>query len=271
MDLLNNLYLNDILYTIAQDLLVPVVVMLLGFILFSIYTVGSVIIEAIVERRHYRAAIPELIARVDAAQMDQLAGVIDRSGLLRDQKDDLDELVAYMYLPEDAHTEVAKRLMANLSQTYEKPIGRTDMVAKIGPMLGLMGTLIPLGPGMIALGNGDVSTLSSSLLVAFDTTIAGLATAAICIVVSKVRQRWYSDYLVSMEALFNSIIEKARNLHISGYKFEVSVYQYDKAGHKAKKKELRRADSEVDDVPLPTMPAFDPAATQAVSSGEAGR
>lgn len=42
-------------------------------------------------------------------------------------------------------------------------------------MLGLLGTLIPLGPGIIALGQGDTQTLSTSLLTAFDTTIAACA------------------------------------------------------------------------------------------------
>lgn len=55
-------------------------------------------------------------------------------------------------------------------------------------MLGLLGTLIPLGPGIIALGQGDTQTLSTSLLTAFDTTIAGLCAAAVCLVVTTLQQ-----------------------------------------------------------------------------------
>ena len=58
-------------------------------------------------------------------------------------------------------------------------------------MFGLMGTLIPLGPGLIALGQGDTKTLSDSLLIAFDTTIAGLVAGAIAYVVSGIRKSWY--------------------------------------------------------------------------------
>ena len=79
--------------------------------------------------------------------------------------------------------------------------------AKIGPMLGLLGTLIPLGPGIIALGQGDTITLSSSLLTAFDTTIMGLIAAAIAIVISTIRTRWYTDYMSILETLMECILE----------------------------------------------------------------
>lgn len=41
---------------------------------------------------------------------------------------------------------------------------------QLGPILGLLGTLIPLGPGLAALGSGDIVTLAEALTVAFDTT-----------------------------------------------------------------------------------------------------
>lgn len=58
------------------------------------------------------------------------------------------------------------------------------MIAKLGPMFGLLGTLIPLGPGIVALGQGDTVTLSESMNVAFDTTIAGVISAAVASVIS---------------------------------------------------------------------------------------
>ena len=62
------------------------------------------------------------------------------------------------------------------------------MIAKLGPMFGLLGTLIPLGPGIVALGQGDTATLAGSLGVAFDTTIVGVISAAVACVISNVRR-----------------------------------------------------------------------------------
>ena len=82
------------------------------------------------------------------------------------------------------------------------------MIAKLGPMFGLLGTLIPLGPGIIALGQGDTVTLSKSLLTAFDTTVAGLICAAVALVISVIRKRWYSEYMADTETVIECILEE---------------------------------------------------------------
>ena len=73
---------------------------------------------------------------------------------------------------------------------------------------GLLGTLIPLGPGIVALGQGDTVTLSESMNVAFDTTIAGVISAAVASVISHIRKRWYNDDMVSLETLMEAVLEE---------------------------------------------------------------
>ena len=79
-------------------------------------------------------------------------------------------------------------------------IGRADVLARIGPMLGLMGTLIPLGPGLAALGDGNVTVLAQAVTVAFDTTVMGLLVGVLAFVVSRLRRRWYEELLDTLEA-----------------------------------------------------------------------
>ena len=81
----------------------------------------------------------------------------------------------------------------------KKRIERADFITRISPMLGLMGTLIPLGPGLAALGDGDVKRLSTAMLVAFDTTVLGLLAGMIGFVISRLRRRWYDNALTFME------------------------------------------------------------------------
>lgn len=238
MEFLESLYLTGVMHTISSDLLIPVVILLLALVIYALYTIGAIIVEAAVERRRYRAHIPELVARLDAASYEELGDVIEDSGLLRSQKDDLDELVSYLYLPEDARTEVAKRLLANEARDYRKLVNRTATMAKITPMLGLMATLIPLGPGVVALGSGDTQILSDSLNTAFDGTVVGLVTAVVCLIVTGVRKGWYDDYLISMEAAFNTLLEKAEGLHAQGFEFPREVYSYNKSGRRAKKRSI---------------------------------
>jgi hypothetical protein len=78
-------------------------------------------------------------------------------------------------------------------------IERADLLARIGPMLGLMGTLIPLGPGIAALGRGEVQALAASVSVAFDTTVLGLLAGVIGFALGRLRRRWYDQLLDRME------------------------------------------------------------------------
>lgn len=82
----------------------------------------------------------------------------------------------------------------------KRRIERSDFMARIAPMLGLMGTLIPLGPGLSALGEGDLSVLTTAMSVAFDTTVLGLFVGIIGFVIGRVRRRWYEAILTQMEA-----------------------------------------------------------------------
>ncbi|BBB30865.1 MotA/TolQ/ExbB proton channel family protein [Neptunomonas japonica] len=68
---------------------------------------------------------------------------------------------------------------------------RTDLLARGGPILGLMGTLIPLGPGLTALSAGDIDILATALTVAFDTTVVGLLVGLFAYCISRIRRRWY--------------------------------------------------------------------------------
>ncbi|MEM7586260.1 MAG: MotA/TolQ/ExbB proton channel family protein [Acidobacteriota bacterium] len=78
-------------------------------------------------------------------------------------------------------------------------IERADLLARIGPILGLMGTLIPLGPGLAALGQGDLATLAAAVITAFDTTVLGLLAGLVGFVVGRWRRRWYGELLDDLE------------------------------------------------------------------------
>ncbi len=96
------------------------------------------------------------------------------------------------------------RLQLNASEEEVIELGRrrverADFFARVGPMLGLMGTLIPLGPGLAALSMGDVSQLAQAVTTAFDTTVLGLLIGIIGFVLGRLRRRWYDKVLAAVE------------------------------------------------------------------------
>jgi hypothetical protein len=80
-------------------------------------------------------------------------------------------------------------------------IERADILTRLSPMLGLMATLISLGPGLTALSNGNLDLLAEAMLTAFDTTVLGLAAGAIGFVIARLRRRWYDEALSRWEGV----------------------------------------------------------------------
>lgn len=81
--------------------------------------------------------------------------------------------------------------LVGLRQAGKRRIERADFITRIAPMLGLMGTLIPLGPGLAALGEGELTILTTAMTVAFDTTVIGLLAGIMGFVLGRMRRRWY--------------------------------------------------------------------------------
>lgn len=205
---LETVALKDVLHGMAQAMLVPTIIGLILLAGFTVYQIGSVIAEWLTERRRLRTRLPELLRRLDGAAGPELPEIIEDSGMLRRQKRAMGVLLDAQALPEETKVALARELLSAEEAHYARVVGRTDTVARIGPMLGLMGTLIPLAPGLTALAEGDVRVLSQSLMVAFDTTIVGLAAAAVCYVISKIRSRWYERYGVTLETVLSAVLER---------------------------------------------------------------
>ena len=200
--------LSEILHTIAQALMIPCLIILIILMAGAVWQIGDIVVEYIAERRKHKCDVPQLLRDVHTAGADGLAELIENSGLLRRQKKALLELAESRGLPKDTLTALAERLLATEEARNACTTSITDMIAKLGPMFGLLGTLIPLGPGIVALGQGDTVTLSESMNVAFDTTIAGVIAAAVASVISHIRKRWYNDDMVSLETLMEAVLEE---------------------------------------------------------------
>ena len=198
--------LQTVLRTIASAARIPVIVILIGFIAFSLFSIGWLIVEAFRERLHLKYHLPKLLDAMKE-DSDNLSDVIIGSGLLVRQKQALLELTRHPGFSVNMLESLADDLIEDEQAHYDRMLSVTNLVSKLAPMAGLLGTLIPLGPGIIALGQGDTLTLSESMLTAFDTTIAGLIAAGVCLVISTIRRRWYKKYMYDLETLVDCVVD----------------------------------------------------------------
>ena len=111
-----------------------------------------------------------------------------------------------------------ERLLQEYEAEAGRKLGNTRLLIKVGPMLGLMGTLIPLGPALLGLSAGNLEQLANNLVIAFTSTVVGLLIGAVSLTVASLRQRWYSQDMHDMEYMAELLMEKHNENKIHGQK-----------------------------------------------------
>ncbi len=197
---------------IAQSLQIPVIIFLVVFAFFAILTLGSLVSEYTSRKKVTPDALEKLIYSIsNATSSDELMNIIKNAKLYENQKVILVKILRADSLTNDTRETLARKLVEFEETKSAKTIERTDIVTRIGPTLGLMGTLIPMGPGLAALGAGDVNTLANAIIVAFDTTGVGIGAGAVGYIVSKIRRRWYEEDLSNLDALCDALLDKLKH------------------------------------------------------------
>ena len=205
-------FLTGSLDVISQSLTIPVLVILLIIVIISIITLGGLISEYTSRKKVPVGTVRDLIYDINsAASVDALQGVIEGAAIPKSQKKVLTEIASSSSLDKNTREALARKLVEYEEEKIDKSLQKTDIITRIGPTLGLMGTLIPMGPGLAALGAGDVNTLAQSLTVAFNTTIVGIGSGALCYVIGKIRSSWYDCYLSDLDALSDAVLDYMNN------------------------------------------------------------
>lgn len=89
--------------------------------------------------------------------------------------------------------------LARYELAVQRRLDRTRLLVRAGPAIGLMGTLIPLAPGLAALGDGDVALLAENLRDAFGATVIGLLVGTVAFALTLARTRMYTEDLTALE------------------------------------------------------------------------
>ncbi|MGC9517903.1 MAG: MotA/TolQ/ExbB proton channel family protein [Methanomicrobiales archaeon] len=204
--------LSGSLHVIAQSLLIPVIVGLLIFMIYAIISFGGMISEYTSRIKFNVTEIESVIRSIsNPASPEKVITVVEKSSMPQSYKDILINLASNSDIGEKSREALAKKLIENEELKAAKSLEKTDVVTRLGPTLGLMGTLIPMGPGLAALGAGDIQGLSEAIIIAFDTTVVGLAAGGVAYVISKIRRRWYEENLSNIETLTEAVLEVLNN------------------------------------------------------------
>jgi biopolymer transport protein ExbB/TolQ len=186
--------IGEALAEIASALRTPVLVLALLVLLIGAVETGRFITELWSRSRAGRGSLRVLVQQVlaDPAQASALA----RRAPSSFAADALVQIAAATLAGDGAGIEYA---LADYELAVERRLERTRILVRAGPALGLMGTLIPLAPGLAALGHGDVATLATDLRTAFAATTIGLLVGTVAFALTLTRTRLYTEDLTALE------------------------------------------------------------------------
>ncbi|WP_430817815.1 MotA/TolQ/ExbB proton channel family protein [Carboxylicivirga sp. RSCT41] len=184
--------ITKILYWISTGLLVPVIVLLLLFFGRAVILIGtfySMYMQKLKYNKHMRTVFDGLTHENVRAELnitpgsDKLLSAIYISKLMKS-------------LPDEIYYEKA---LSDFEIMCQKDLAGAQTLAKLGPILGLMGTLIPMGPALVGLASGDIASMASNMQVAFATTVIGLLIGAVGFIVLQVKRRWFAADINNLE------------------------------------------------------------------------
>jgi len=210
---MTNLYdvVVSLFYQLANAFFWPVAVALLALLAISLTDLGRVFFM-FWRRRHEPSSDLPAIARA-LAQSEMISGALDEVALspslrrfwakvearLRDTGSDANVDLWLEEVLQQEEIEVAGRL------------DRTRLFVRIGPMLGLSGTIIPLGPALHALLGGDMAGMVNHLVIGFGAVVCGLVMSGVSYFITLVRERWTRVELKEMENLCELVLRALRS------------------------------------------------------------
>ena len=183
-------FLKTFIYLISASLLYPVLLLLSVLCLYLIVCGGTFFAEWLERTRLHKCPpqdLPDLLANGDPSAV--VAHRVNRY---------IKSLLQVLHRNDGVEAAV-ENLLQQETLILRKSMDRLWLLVRVAPALGLIGTLIPMGTGLAALGQGDMTQLSADLVVAFTTTVAGLAVGTAAVVMYTIRRRWMEEDIKNME------------------------------------------------------------------------
>ena len=194
--------ISEILFWVANSLLIPDIIALLLLFVRSLLLVGSFYNHFITKQKNDKL-LNDLIQNLSAEKVENLKSILPQK----------DNSLYINYLrrllsrePSEAYSEY---LISNFETEADKDLSISKILAKIGPVLGLIGTLIAMSPALVNLSSGDVSGMAYNMQIVFATTVIGLVVSMAGLITLQFKQRWYSQESNHLFYISQILIEKS--------------------------------------------------------------
>ena len=183
---------TNILYWISTGLLIPVIALLLFGFVRALMLLGS-FFGMYIGRIKQEKKQQQLIESLEKGNLDTLKIKGDKMFNTHLQR----------IIKAKGQSVITEKILADFETASEKELSSSKSLAKLGPMIGLMGTLIPMGPALVGLAEGNIASMAQNMQVAFSTTVIGLFAGAIGYITQLIKQRWFVADINNLEYITN--------------------------------------------------------------------
>lgn len=193
--------ISKVLFWVANSLLIPDIIILLFLFARSLLLIGSFYNQFMVKRKNDKE-LNDKIKNLTSSSTESLKTALpekDNSLFIRYVRDLLTTPASEAY---------SDFLISNFENEAEKDTSLSKLLAKMGPVLGLIGTLIAMSPALVGLSTGDISGMAYNMQVVFATTVIGLVVSAVGLVTLQFKQRWYARDVNNLDYVSRILIEK---------------------------------------------------------------
>lgn len=191
--------ISNMLFWLSNGMLIPDIIFLLFFFIKALLMIGG-FYGTYIARTKINVKLNREIGKTGVEEfLDTLPEGNGKSKLL-------EYLRKIKAAPQDRA--LREKLLGDYEIAADKELGQSKLLVKIGPMLGLMGTLIPMGPALVGLATGDIGSMAYNMQVAFATTVVGIVIGAIGFITLQVKRRWVAADMNILEYVVESLNEK---------------------------------------------------------------
>ena len=194
--------LENGLFALGQVLRFPIMVLLWACVAASVFMAGASMVEFVARKRER--------AGFHLDQWMKAGNVLDAGAdRLRQLPAPLRKLVTSVEQAHAAHGLEGgglENLVLEREERVRAVLTAPRTLVKVGPSLGLLGTLIPMGQSLAALAAGNLEAMAGQMVVAFTSTIIGLATGTLAYVVATVRLSWVNETVREQRYLAEKIL-----------------------------------------------------------------
>ncbi|MFD2167874.1 MotA/TolQ/ExbB proton channel family protein [Thalassotalea euphylliae] len=167
--------IESLMAQVSELLMAPVILTIVALLIYAVYALGRFASQWIVRKKN----AVSYVKQVKEQRGDWVAGYPIHNYFVRNPTASEDELEV-----------VALKQLENLR-----------IVTRISPMLGLIATMIPMGPALQALADGNIQGISENLIIAFAAVIWGLVIASLTFWPASVKKRWCANELINIRKI----------------------------------------------------------------------